>query len=119
MNTSDLRQRLAQLPRVKLIDLPTPLHDCPRLAQAVGAKRFLIKRDDLTGLAFGGNKSRKFEFAFADVLAQGCDVVITGAAAQSNHARQAAAAAAKLGLKCYLVNRHDHRSKQGFRAICC
>lgn len=103
------------MPQVKLIDRPTPLHDCPRLAQAVGVKHFLIKRDDLTGLAFGGNKSRKFEFAFADAWAQGCDVVITGAAAQSNHARQAAAAAAKLGLKCYLVNRHDHRSRQGIQ----
>lgn len=115
MNVSDLRQRLTQLPQVKLIDLPTPLHDCPRLAQAIGVKRFLMKRDDLTGLAFGGNKSRKFEFSFADALAQGCDVVITGAAAQSNHARQAAAAAAKLGLKCYLVNRHDHRSRLGIQ----
>jgi len=109
---AELRARLNALPRVRLADLPTPLHPCPRFSAAVGGRVFL-KRDDLTGLAFGGNKTRKFEFAFADALAEGADVVITGAASQSNHARQCAAAAAKLGLECYLVNRHDHRSRAG------
>lgn len=78
-----------------------------------------IKRDDLTGLAFGGNKARKFEFAFAEALAEDADVVITGTASQSNHARQYAVAAAKLGLECYLVNRRDHRSRAGVNGNLC
>ena len=75
----------------------------------------MVKRDDLTGLAFGGNKTRKFDLALGDALAQGATAVVTGAASQSNHARQAAAAAAKLGMKCVLVNRHDHRSLMGIQ----
>jgi 1-aminocyclopropane-1-carboxylate deaminase/D-cysteine desulfhydrase-like pyridoxal-dependent ACC family enzyme len=74
-----------------------------------------VKRDDLTGLAFGGNKTRKFAFTFADVREQGADCVITGAASQSNHARQAAAAAARLGLKAYLVNQYDGRARMGIQ----
>ena len=111
-----LKAALDRLPRVKLADLPTPLHDCPRFSQALGGRvRVLIKRDDLTGLAFGGNKTRKFEFALGDARAQGATAIITGAASQSNHARQAAAAAAHLGMKCVLVNRHDHRSRMGIQ----
>ncbi len=111
-----LRGALDRLPRVALSDLPTPLHDCPRFSEAVGGGvRVLIKRDDLTGLAFGGNKTRKFDFALGDAKAQGATAVITGAASQSNHARQAAAAAARLGMKCVLVNRHDHRSEMGIQ----
>ncbi len=111
-----LRAALNRLPRVKLADLPTPLHDCPRFSGAVGGRvRVLIKRDDMTGVAFGGNKTRKFDFALADAKAQGATAVITGAASQSNHARQAAAAAARLGMKCVLVNRYDHRSRMGIQ----
>src|SRR5437660_6016383 len=110
-----LRAAIARLPRVKLAQLPTPLEDCPRLSEAVGKVRILMKRDDLTGLAFGGNKTRKFDFTFADALREGADCVITGAASQSNHARQAAAAAAKLGMKAYLVNRYDARARQGIQ----
>ncbi len=111
-----LRAALDRLPRVTLADLPTPLHDCPRFSEAVGSEvRILVKRDDLTGLAFGGNKTRKFDFALGDAKAQGATAVITGAASQSNHARQAAAAAARLGMKCVLVNRHDHRSQMGIQ----
>ena len=111
-----LRAALSRLPRVNLSDLPTPLHECPRFSEALsGGVRVLIKRDDLTGLAFGGNKTRKFDFVMAHAQAQGATVVITGAAAQSNHARQAAAAAARLGMKCALVNRHDHRSQLGIQ----
>ncbi|MDP6777862.1 MAG: pyridoxal-phosphate dependent enzyme, partial [Candidatus Latescibacteria bacterium] len=111
-----LRKSLEHLPRVALSDLPTPLHDCPRFSDALGGKvRVLIKRDDLTGLALGGNKTRKFDFVMADAQAAGATTVITGAASQSNHARQAAAAAARLGMKCVLVNRHDHRSQAGIQ----
>lgn len=92
------------LPRVSLAQLPTPLEEMPRLREALGGgPRLLIKRDDQTGLATGGNKTRKLEFLMADVLAQGADTVITAAGVQSNHCRQTAAAAAKLGLRCVVV----------------
>src|SRR5712692_948887 len=115
MTTQEVRAALARFPRVPLAEIPTPLHDCPRLAAAVGVKRLFIKRDDLTGLAFGGNKTRKFALTFADALQEGADCVITGAASQSNHARQAAAAAARLGLKAYLVNHYDRRAQMGIQ----
>ena len=94
---------LADLPRVRLANLPTPLEELPRFSAALGGPRIFIKRDDLTGLALGGNKARKLEFLMADALAKGADVVITCGGGQSNHARQTAAAAAKLGLKCVLL----------------
>jgi L-cysteate sulfo-lyase len=95
------------LPRVPLAFLPTPLEELHNLRQFLGTDcpRLLIKRDDQTGLATGGNKVRKLEFAIGDALAQGADTVITTGAAQSNHCRQTAAAAAKLGLKCILLLR--------------
>ena len=99
------------LPRVPLGFFPTPVMELPNLSGALGGPRLFMKRDDLTGLAFGGNKTRKFDFVMADAQAAGATAVITGAASQSNHARQAAAAAARLGMKCVLVNRHDHRSQ--------
>ena len=74
-----------------------------RLSGRLGGPRLWIKRDDLTGLAFGGNKTRKLEFLLAEALAQGCDAVITAGAAQSNHCRQTAAGAAALGLSCHLA----------------
>jgi len=77
----------------------------PRLTVQLGGPELWIKRDDQTGLATGGNKARKLEFLVADALAQGADTLITGGAAQSNHARQTAAAAAKFGLACTLVLR--------------
>ena len=95
---------LERLPRVRLASLPTPLEEAPRLSEALGGRaRILIKRDDLTGLAFGGNKVRKLEYLMADALAQGADVVVTQGPVQSNHCRQTAAAARKLGLRCVLV----------------
>jgi 1-aminocyclopropane-1-carboxylate deaminase/D-cysteine desulfhydrase-like pyridoxal-dependent ACC family enzyme len=111
----ELREALARFPRVPLAEIPTPLHECPRLAGAIGVRRLFLKRDDLTGLAFGGNKTRKFALTFADALQEGADCVITGAASQSNHARQAAAAAARLGLKAYLVNQYDRRAEMGIQ----
>ncbi len=90
------------LPRVRLASLPTPVEEMPRLSQLLGRKMW-IKRDDLTGLALGGNKTRKLEFLCADALRHGAGMLITTGAPQSNHCRQTAAAAAKLGLGCLLV----------------
>jgi D-cysteine desulfhydrase family pyridoxal phosphate-dependent enzyme len=92
-----------KLPRVSLAHLPTPVEELPRLSRELGGPRLWVKRDDQTGLATGGNKTRKLEFLMADALAQGADVVVTAGAAQSNHCRQTAAAAAQLGLACTLV----------------
>ena len=96
-----------ELPRVPIAHLPTPLEPLPRLSEQLKGPELWIKRDDQTGLATGGNKARKLEFLVADALAQEADVLITGGAAQSNHARQTAAAAAKLGLGCVLVLRGE------------
>lgn len=90
------------LPRVRLASLPTPVEEMPRLSKHLGRKLW-IKRDDLTGLALGGNKTRKLEFLCADALRLGAGMLITTGAPQSNHCRQTAAAAAKLGLGCALV----------------
>ena len=89
--------------RITLADLPTPIQDAPRLAQALGLSRLLIKRDDLTGLAMGGNKARKLEYDFAEILKKRCDVVLTIGGSQSNHARMTAAAARKTGLDVKIV----------------
>ncbi|HUX37686.1 MAG TPA: D-cysteine desulfhydrase family protein [Rectinemataceae bacterium] len=94
---------LASLPRKSLAFLPTPLVELPRLSKLLGGPRILVKRDDQTGLAFGGNKTRKLEFLVGAALAEGCDSLITGGAAQSNHCRQTAAAAAAAGLECHLA----------------
>lgn len=92
------------LPRISLADLPTPIEEMPRLRDALGGgPRLLVKRDDQTGLATGGNKARKLEFLVAEALAQGADTLITVGGPQSNHCRQTAAAAAKIGLRCVLV----------------
>ena len=93
------------LPRIHLAHLPTPLESLPRLSKALGGPRIFIKRDDCSGLATGGNKTRKLEFLIADALAQRADTIITAGSAQSNHCRQTAAAAARCGLKCILVLR--------------
>jgi len=106
---------LHNFPRVSLAHLPTPLEDAPRLSAALGGPRILIKRDDLTGLALGGNKVRKLELLLADALAQGADTVLTTGAVDSNHCRVTAAAAARLGLRCVLVlaARHEAPPLQG------
>jgi D-cysteine desulfhydrase family pyridoxal phosphate-dependent enzyme len=85
-----------------LAQLPTPLEEAPRLSEALSA-HILIKRDDLTGLALGGNKARKLEHLVRDAIAKGCDTLVTGGGAQSNHARMTAAAAAKMKMACHLV----------------
>jgi D-cysteine desulfhydrase family pyridoxal phosphate-dependent enzyme len=96
---------LAALPRVPLAHLPTPLEELPRLSEALGGPRIFIKRDDLTGLAVGGNKTRLLEFYLGDALAQKAEVLVTGASVQSNLCRQTAAAAACHGLGCVLLLR--------------
>ncbi len=98
-----MNHSLDKLPRIKLASVPTPLDEVPRLAQKIGLSKLLIKRDDLTGLAGGGNKARKLEYDFAEILNGGYDVVITAGGIQSNHARMTAAAARKLGLDIKLV----------------
>jgi D-cysteine desulfhydrase family pyridoxal phosphate-dependent enzyme len=105
---------LEQHPRVQLADLPTPLQECPRLSAAVGGPRILIKRDDMTGLALGGNKTRALEFVLGGALAQGADTLITSASTQSNHCRQTAAAGARMGLPVHLVLKKGlHNEPQG------
>jgi len=89
--------------RKRFAHLPTPVEELPRLSKALGGPRILVKRDDQTGLAFGGNKTRKLEFLVAEAEEQGADVLISAGAIQSNHCRQTAAAAAKFGLRCILV----------------
>lgn len=106
---AELEERLAAQPRVRLAHLPTPLDPCPRFAQALGLPQLWIKRDDLTGLALGGNKTRQLEFVFAEMLRTGCDTVVAGAYTQSNWCRQMTAAARKLGLDISLVLIHGEK----------
>ncbi|HEX5219785.1 MAG TPA: D-cysteine desulfhydrase family protein [Verrucomicrobiae bacterium] len=94
---------IEKLPRFPLAQLPTPVEKLERLSRELGGPTLLIKRDDQTGLALGGNKTRKLEFLLGDALAKGCDTLVTVGAAQSNHCRQTAAAAAKAGLGCELL----------------
>jgi len=91
--------------RISLGHLPTPLDALPRLAEKLGGPQLFVKRDDQTGLATGGNKTRKLEFLVADALERKADTLITAGAPQSNHARQTAAAAARAGMRCVLVLR--------------
>ncbi len=94
---------LTNYPRRRLGHWPTPLEALPRLSEALGGPEIWIKRDDCTGLATGGNKTRKLEFLVGDALEKGADILLTQGATQSNHARQTAAAAARFGLKCHLL----------------
>jgi D-cysteine desulfhydrase family pyridoxal phosphate-dependent enzyme len=96
-------KKLDKIPTIKLANLPTPLDETPRLAKKIGLSKLLIKRDDLTGLAGGGNKARKLEYDFAAIVNGGYDTVITAGGIQSNHARMTAAAARQLGLEVKLV----------------
>jgi D-cysteine desulfhydrase family pyridoxal phosphate-dependent enzyme len=105
----ELGAALGRIPRVTLAALPTPLDAAPGLSAALGGPEIWIKRDDLTGLCFGGNKTRQLEFVFADVLAKECDTVVAGAYTQSNWCRQMTAAARKLGLDISLVLLHGEK----------
>ncbi|HQV95239.1 MAG TPA: D-cysteine desulfhydrase family protein [Anaerolineales bacterium] len=92
-----------KIPRLNFAHLPTPIEELPRLSDHLGGPRLLVKRDDQTGLAFGGNKTRKLEFLVAEAKEQGAKTLISGGALQSNHCRQTAAAAARYGFDCILV----------------
>ena len=98
---------MKESPRLHFAHLPTRIEELPRLTEYLDGPRILIKRDDQTGLAFGGNKTRKLEFLVAEALEQGARTLITGGALQSNHCRQTAAAAARFGLECILVLNGD------------
>jgi len=94
---------LARFPRKHFAHLPTPLEKMERLSAELGGPEIWIKRDDCTGLSTGGNKTRKLEFLMAEAEEMGADVVMTQGATQSNHARQTAAFAAKMGMACHIL----------------
>ena len=94
---------LGRFPRIRLAHLPTPLEHLPNLSRALDGPEIWIKRDDCTGMSSGGNKTHKLEFLLAEARAQGADLILTQGATQSNHARQTAACAARLGLACHLL----------------
>lgn len=94
---------MTSIPRLHFAHLPTPIEELPRLSATLGGPRLLVKRDDQTGLAFGGNKTRKLEFLVAEAQEQGAQMLISAGAIQSNHCRQTAAAAARFGFECTLV----------------
>jgi 1-aminocyclopropane-1-carboxylate deaminase/D-cysteine desulfhydrase-like pyridoxal-dependent ACC family enzyme len=103
LSAEELRRCVARLPRLPLAHLPTPLEEAPRFRARTGGPRLFLKRDDCTGLLFGGNKTRHNEFLLADAQRKGCDLIVWGAGVQSNNCRQTAAACARLGLDCHLV----------------
>jgi len=94
-------KRFAQ--KLEIASLPTPIHPAERLSSRLGGPEILLKRDDLTGLAFSGNKIRKLEYCIAEAISREAEVLITCGGPQSNHARATAAAAARIGLRCHLV----------------
>lgn len=98
-----LKATLDALPKCELAVLTTPLDRCDRLTENLGGPQIWFKRDDLTGLALGGNKTRMFEYVLGDAVERGIGTVVAGAAVQSNYCRQLAASCAKLGLQCHLV----------------
>jgi len=113
VSPSELSAAVLRLPRVPLAHLPTPVEPLPRLSSALGDVDLRIKRDDATGLALGGSKARMLEFTLGEALAQGADCIVQGGDAQSNHCRQAAAAAARLGLEAHLVLQRSPGPPQG------
>jgi L-cysteate sulfo-lyase len=94
---------LGRFPRVRFAHLPTPLEHMPNLSRELGGPEIWIKRDDCTGMSTGGNKTRKLEFLMAEARDQGADIVLTQGATQSNHARQTAAFAARMGMNCHIL----------------
>ena len=103
-NVDSLLRELTNIPRVSLAQLPTPVHRLENFAQRLDGQELWIKRDDLTGLEGGGNKTRKLEFLVGDAIETGADMLVTAGAIQSNHTRQTAAAAARCALKCALLH---------------
>lgn len=103
MTSAELIARLDRIPRIPLSHLPTPLETLPGLTRSLAGPTIWVKRDDQTGLAFGGNKARKLEHIMADMEARGADTVVSWAGVQSNWCRQVAAATARMGMRCVLV----------------
>ena len=103
LTPKELAERLKAFPRAELIHTPTPFHRLERLSRELNGPEIFIKRDDMTGLGFGGNKSRKLEYIIPDVIAKKADVIITYAGLQSNWCLQTAAAARKFGLIPLLI----------------
>ncbi len=108
---NQLRDRLRRFSKLELGHFPTPLDECPRLSTALGGPRILIKREDLTGLALGGNKVREFEYSCAPAVNEEYDVLLHGAASQSNQSRLTAALAARLGKRAVMVGRSDDHAQ--------
>lgn len=108
--TVDVRERIGRIPRVSLGEFPTPITPCPRFSALFGGPEIFVKREDLSGLGLGGNKSRLLEFRLAEALNLGADVVVAGLDVQSNSARQLAAAANRLGMKTHLLLRGEQPS---------
>jgi L-cysteate sulfo-lyase len=101
-----LAERLVSFPRLGLANLPTPLEPMPRLTAHLGGPRLWVKREDATGIGFGGNKLRKLDFVLHEAVSNGADTIVSGGVVQSNSQRQVASAAAKLGLACHLAVYH-------------
>ncbi|HEV8535864.1 MAG TPA: pyridoxal-phosphate dependent enzyme [Candidatus Limnocylindria bacterium] len=112
ISVATLRERVGAVPRLDLAWLPTPLQEMPRLSERLGV-RLLMKRDDLTGLAFGGNKARSLEFRLAEAIGVGADAIVAVLDLQSNSACQTAAAANRHGLETHLVLHGSGREWQG------
>jgi 1-aminocyclopropane-1-carboxylate deaminase/D-cysteine desulfhydrase-like pyridoxal-dependent ACC family enzyme len=112
--------RLDRLPRLRLAALPTPLVEAARLTRALGGPQILFKRDDLTGLALGGNKIREFEYSLAPAVDNGHDVLLNSASSQSNQSCQTAAVACRLGMRSVIVARRDEHASplQGNLLLC-
>jgi len=107
----ELKEKISAIPRIELAVLPTPFHEVPRFSKALGGPRIFIKRDDLTALAFGGNKTRMFEFLLAQAREEGADTIIGGAGVQSNYSRQLVAACNASGFEVHLVLRRIRGKK--------
>lgn len=114
----ELAERIDALPRARIAVLPTGLQPLPRLAAHAGVREFLAKRDDLTGIALGGNKSRLMEFVLGDAIAAGCDVLVAGGGGeQSNHAVQCVASANRVGLESVVVLQRRPDARPGGNAL--
>ncbi len=106
MDWKPLSDRLAGFPRLGLAHLPTPIEPMKRLTAHLGGPRLWVKREDATGLGFGGNKLRKLDYVLHEAVSSGADTIVSGGVVQSNSQRQVAAVAAKLGLACHLAVYH-------------
>ena len=113
-NAEDLRSAIDRMPRVPLANIPTPIQELPKLTEFLGGPRILIKRDDLTGLGFGGNKVRHMEFCMGDAIVKGCDTSVNANLWMSNNSRIIGAASKKMGMRyiCVVVG-GKNKPKQG------